>query len=1557
MRSRLASGLVIAFAAACAGEPASLGTATQLSSTCTYSWPCWNDLLAAHPECAGPTTTDPCVWPATCAAWVTANCVACPGVDTTDPFVCTPVPPDGSGSGPGGGTGAGTSMAAALLVSKPGGTFTAAERTTMRNQYTALARVVSGVGATVPSPGTWRYPWIAHPYVASCHDGVAFTLDLALAAGETVRILDGDVVRATFTAADNGSAVVTPVMPVSRATRLVFEYDVPVAGTPPAVPTGFSATRFTLSASGPCDPVELLGTAATVRVPIAALDGADAQGQAITAAIPGAIVERDGVLTRSQAVTLLPAPPRVPRYAFADPWNFPAVTSEPRLVNHAGSTAPVANAWDQHLGGHPGVVVLQIDDRLQLTAEQASGDYPLPALYFYDDKVAGTGNCTKYTGGACDPFPASPVFSHSSLVAAHLFAHKNGQGWSGVSPLSTRWHAGLGANIFALDADSYQLLVSEFVGFLNTIDPADLDVITMSAGTALPTYAMQAAVARHTDAGVIFVAATGNECADQPLYPAAFPSVIAVGSSSTYDPVAGTFTDAGKKSRFYRFDTATGTWTQPPGSCSNEQPDLTAVGVGPMPVPYLLASVCQDGATLCDDATDCTGIGTGVCLPEGTPHYFQFPLFGTSFATPQVAGAIANTLAEIRFRHPTKYPSLAGLTKAQRAQVVRAAILGGARDLGVAGFDDETGWGQVDHLAALDLLQAAELPSWIPGLRTEHVADLEENVMDDVNAIVGPTTTTRFDVDVHASVGACGFSFLPFIVVLFPPAAILFQGDVPFKIVLERPEVEHRVTGYQHTLVPGAGGRLDLGQSFRQEATVTITVKTYGLFACLLPFVGPSVTRFDVSFAPTSAPGITTAQGRFALGGLGYDRVLHTVARPDYELDVQVSPSYLQPFLDLVLAFFEDEIAEVEELLEEHVVPAIELEAVDMIEDALDVTPFHERLRPMAFFEQRFAPTPGGYGAPVMKHWDPLSIFGHGYLAPTGHLDSTSHMVLSVPTLATSVIAPAHVKAGFPAPYVPPMTGEDADLTSYQSTLLVDYMLNLADRDRYHDVALHRITTTSEDVADLVVELRNLRVADRRMRVNYYAAPTATGAYGDATLYARADLYTCAPGALDAPATATQPCGSVGPPAFRATIAFELRVELLRKNVYAAADLSEIGAAGAGHRFELRETPDWRTVDVHITAPAAWPTIEAPIAYDVTRAELELLLEHTYAPRLYRLFESVSYDRWGLHANLGVDRLTLAGPIGFLSSYVADLIINEQYDGYDLDLGTFDRTQSSPTYALLGSPGLAPAFATRTDLDQGGGTPGAAPSASSAINQESITIHYGRCDWDQTVECRVDADCPGGPCGNRHVCADHGQPVTYPRTECYLANGAFGNPACTGPGMDGTCELLADRVRHADRWDLAWNAGAGTDFAESRDDVYFTAYQSGGTMTSYLTDLWQLTTGAGAIDAVLVPLREGDLARTDPRVFDVIGFIRHPLSLVRVDQCLHRYTATFTYDRLAPADLGPDGVCGTPDDVRCSVVVHDRRRSYRLAKTSSYRDTHLADHCMTEIEDPEIIID
>ncbi|GAA3949803.1 S8 family serine peptidase [Allohahella marinimesophila] len=315
--------------------------------------------------------------------------------------------------------------------------------------------------------------------------------------------------------------------------------------------------------------------------------------------------------TRLQTLRKMKRIAREPGVVYAEPNYLVAPTAIPndrlwdRQWNFANIRLP--QAWDITTGLAPAapVTVAVIDTGIIAQHEDLSGQLVDGYDFISSPEQAGDGD-------GIDPNPneelnASTGFTsifHGTHVAGTIGAKSNnGLGVAGVSwgarmmPLRTLTERG----------ETYDIIqaIRYASGLANTsgiVPSRRADVVNMSFGG--PSYAQAVAdtIAEASAAGVIFVAAAGNENNDADFYPAAYPRVIAVSAIDA----------ANRRS---------------PYSSYGGYVDVTAPG----------------GDLARDDTGDARPDGVYSTSSEG-PGQTQsvyLPLHGTSMAAPHVSGVIA----------------------------------------------------------------------------------------------------------------------------------------------------------------------------------------------------------------------------------------------------------------------------------------------------------------------------------------------------------------------------------------------------------------------------------------------------------------------------------------------------------------------------------------------------------------------------------------------------------------------------------------------------------------------------------------------------------------------------------------------------------------------------------------------------------------------------------------------------------------------------------------------------------------------------------------------------
>ena len=154
-------------------------------------------------------------------------------------------------------------------------------------------------------------------------------------------------------------------------------------------------------------------------------------------------------------------------------------------------------------------------------------DYNHPDL---DINYAGGDNFISLDVNNHDPMDDS-YNSHGTHVAGVIAAELDGNGVVGVAP---------DASIYAvkvLDGAGFGS-VSAIVAGIDWAIANNMDIINMSMGITTYSQLLADACAEAEAAGILIVAAAGNNYGGPVLYPAALPSVIAVGASTIFDEIS-----------------------------------------------------------------------------------------------------------------------------------------------------------------------------------------------------------------------------------------------------------------------------------------------------------------------------------------------------------------------------------------------------------------------------------------------------------------------------------------------------------------------------------------------------------------------------------------------------------------------------------------------------------------------------------------------------------------------------------------------------------------------------------------------------------------------------------------------------------------------------------------------------------------------------------------------------------------------------------------------------------------------------------------------------------
>jgi len=288
-------------------------------------------------------------------------------------------------------------------------------------------------------------------------------------------------------------------------------------------------------------------------------------------------------------------------------------------------------------------------------------------------------------GDGIDPDPEDPGDStvpgrssfHGSHVAGTVAAHSdNNDGVAGVS-----WGArimpirvlGVGGGT-AYDVAQGIRYAAGLDNDSGTRPTQRADIINLSLGGPAYSTTAASAVQAARDAGVILIAAAGNEASSLPFYPASYSGVVSVSAVET---------------------------RKEPAPYSNFGADIDVAAPGGDMLYDRNGDGSPDGV-LSTRATDISG------TPEPVLSFLQ----GTSMAAPHVAGVAALMQAA--------YP---GLTPDDFDGLLEAGLI--TEDLGATGRDDIYGHGLIDALAAVEQARELGASGQLPPLLTADPTTLD----------------------------------------------------------------------------------------------------------------------------------------------------------------------------------------------------------------------------------------------------------------------------------------------------------------------------------------------------------------------------------------------------------------------------------------------------------------------------------------------------------------------------------------------------------------------------------------------------------------------------------------------------------------------------------------------------------------------------------------------------------------------------------------------------------------------------------------------------------------
>ena len=171
-------------------------------------------------------------------------------------------------------------------------------------------------------------------------------------------------------------------------------------------------------------------------------------------------------------------------------------------------------AWDIQAGGIASVKVGVVDDAVDYTHPELSGVI-LPGYDIASDDF--------------DVMPPDPNWDHGTHVCGLIGANTNNS--AGMASLA------YGVKIYPVkvtnDTDP-NTLINEYEGVAYAVTQG-VDVVNMSWGSTIPYQTAQTIINEAYNAGVVLVAAAGNDNSSVVNYPAGYPGVISVAATSSID--------------------------------------------------------------------------------------------------------------------------------------------------------------------------------------------------------------------------------------------------------------------------------------------------------------------------------------------------------------------------------------------------------------------------------------------------------------------------------------------------------------------------------------------------------------------------------------------------------------------------------------------------------------------------------------------------------------------------------------------------------------------------------------------------------------------------------------------------------------------------------------------------------------------------------------------------------------------------------------------------------------------------------------------------------------
>ena len=182
-----------------------------------------------------------------------------------------------------------------------------------------------------------------------------------------------------------------------------------------------------------------------------------------------------------------------------------------------------------------GVNVAVLDTGIDVTHEDLQGVFVWGYSFYLKNREITGQECT-----VNDPSPCKDGNGHGTHVTGTIAAQNNAVGVLGVAPdvdiYTIKVLSDRGSGTYSAISNGIIIATNGPDGVVGTAD--DANVISMSLGGSSGTAELEAAVNYALNNGVVIVAATGNDGASTPSYPAAYPGVMKIGAIDSSNVIA-----------------------------------------------------------------------------------------------------------------------------------------------------------------------------------------------------------------------------------------------------------------------------------------------------------------------------------------------------------------------------------------------------------------------------------------------------------------------------------------------------------------------------------------------------------------------------------------------------------------------------------------------------------------------------------------------------------------------------------------------------------------------------------------------------------------------------------------------------------------------------------------------------------------------------------------------------------------------------------------------------------------------------------------------------------